>query len=100
MSRETADDRIPRHGDANPVVEMLIGRAVRLARTDIDTQLAAGELIRAARSDLALLRQARETVAHRWLVSDTGALAARALVPLQTAERTLEEERRVWAHQT
>lgn len=100
MSTETADDRRPRHGDTSPVAEMLIGRAVRLARTDIDTQLAAGELIRAARSDLTLLQQARETIAHRWLVTDAGALAARALVPLQTAERTLEEERRAWAHRT
>lgn len=81
----------------DPVVELLIGRALRLARDNIDTQLAAGELIRAARGQLALLHRARDAVAQRWLASDNNQLAARALGPLQAAERSLEDEQAAWS---
>lgn len=72
-------------------VDLLVSRAYGLSRRDVDRHLAAGELIRTARADLVLLRQAHEDARGRWR-SVGDARTGEVVGLLGAAVRSLEEE--------
>jgi hypothetical protein len=76
----------------DPMVELLIARALRLGHDAVDTQLAAGELIRTAGGDLQLLRRAHRRAVARWPDFGDGRWIGQVLTPLYAAVVSLEEE--------
>jgi hypothetical protein len=77
---------------ADPMVELLITRALRLAHDDVDLQLAAGELIRASGHDLHMLRSAHTEATTRFPEFGAGVWIGEAFAPLFAAIVSLEEE--------